>query len=88
MLYIAARSPQYDVKDFMLENFTEEEDPDNRHIDMLFDFAAACGTSKEQFLDTPLLPHTQALQDGGWRQMNGIYWNALHGRLDDTPSAA
>jgi hypothetical protein len=23
-----------------------------------------------------------------WRHMNGIYWNALHGRFDDTPSAA
>jgi len=69
MLYIAARSPHRDVKDFMLENFTEEEDPDNRHIDMLFDFAAGCGISKEQFLATPVLPNTEALKDWGWRQV-------------------
>lgn len=74
MLYIAARTPHRDVKEFMLENFTEEEDPQNRHIDMLFDFAAACGTSKAQFLATAVLPNTQALRDWGWRQVYEQPW--------------
>jgi pyrroloquinoline-quinone synthase len=69
MLYVAALTPHHEVKAFLLENFIEEEDPDNRHIDMLFDFAAACGTPKEQFLATPVLPNTQALKDWGWRQV-------------------
>jgi pyrroloquinoline-quinone synthase len=74
MLYMAARTPQRDVKEFLLENFTEEEDPANRHIDMLFDFAAACGTMRDQFLATPLLPNTQALTDWGWRQVYEKPW--------------
>jgi hypothetical protein len=40
-LYVAALTSHRDVKAFPLENFIEEEDPDNRHIDMLFDFATA-----------------------------------------------
>jgi pyrroloquinoline-quinone synthase len=74
MLYVAALTPQRDVKAFLLENFIEEEDPDNRHIDMLFDFAAACGKPKEQFLATPVLPNTQALKDWGWRQVYEKPW--------------
>jgi pyrroloquinoline-quinone synthase len=74
MLYIAALTPQREVKEFMLENFTEEEDPDNRHIDMLFDFAAACGMPKAAFLATPILPNTQALTDWGWRQVYEKPW--------------
>ena len=74
MLYVAALTPHRDVKEFLLENFTEEEDPENRHIDMLFDFAAACGTSREQFLATPVLPNTQALKDWGWRQVYEKPW--------------
>jgi pyrroloquinoline-quinone synthase len=74
MLYIAAVTPQRDVKQFMLENFTEEENPENRHIDMLFDFAAACGTAKESFLATAVLPNTQALRDWGWRQVYEKPW--------------
>jgi pyrroloquinoline quinone (PQQ) biosynthesis protein C len=74
MLYVAALTPHCDVKTFLLENFIEEEDPDNRHIDMLFDFAAACGMPKELFLATPVLPSTQALQDWGWRQVYEKPW--------------
>jgi len=74
MLYVAARTPHRDVKAFLLENFTEEEDPENRHIDMLFDFAAACGTPRDQFLATPVLPNTQALKDWGWRQVYEKPW--------------
>jgi pyrroloquinoline-quinone synthase len=74
MLYVAALTPHRDVKTFLLENFIEEEDPDNRHIDMLFDFAAACGMPKELFLATPVLPSTQALQDWGWRQVYEKPW--------------
>ncbi len=75
LLYVAALTPHRDVKEYLLENFTEEEDPENRHIDMLFDFAAACGTPKEQLTTVPLLPNTQALKDWGWRQVYEKPWS-------------
>jgi pyrroloquinoline quinone (PQQ) biosynthesis protein C len=45
----------------------------------------------EKYCDTPELQQaavTQVKQAAimRWRHMNGICWNALHGRLDDTPA--
>ena len=82
MAYIASKAPARDVKHHLLANLAEEEDPGDSHLDMLFDYAGACGVSRDAFLKSKVLPWTEALKDWGWRTAYQAPWQvALAGFL-------
>lgn len=82
MAYLASQIPMRDVKRHLLTNLAEEEDPEDRHIDMLLDYAGACGVSRDAMLKSKVLPWTQALRDWGWRVAYQAPWQvALAGFL-------
>src|SRR5438093_11611333 len=47
MAYEASQIPQRDVKAYLFENLGDEENPDDRHLDMLKDYVAASGLSRD-----------------------------------------
>lgn len=67
LAFIWALCPEKDVKDTILENLKEEEDPADRHLEMLIDYAEACGVTRDEVVNAKVLPWTQALTDWGWR---------------------
>src|SRR2546427_323128 len=77
MTYEASQIRLRDVKAYLYENLGDEENPEDRHLDMLKDYVAATGSSRDS---------VEAATIRRWRYMNGIYWFALHGKEDDTPS--
>ncbi len=81
-----------DVRDFLLENITEEEGvtgqagfPAVRHTKLLLDFAEACGKSREEItnaqLKGELLPETLGLQSWCAIQAHKPFVEALSGLL-------
>ncbi|TAJ74417.1 MAG: iron-containing redox enzyme family protein [Gallionellaceae bacterium] len=84
--------PEDDVRDFLLENITEEEGvtgqagfPAVRHTKLLLDFAEACGKSRKEVLDAQLngelLPETLGLQSWCRVQAHKPFVEALAGFL-------
>ena len=84
--------PHEDVRDFLLENITEEEGitgqsdfPAVRHTKLLLDFAEACGKSREEIvnaqLNGELLPETLGLQSWCALQAHKPVVEALAGLL-------
>src|SRR5579883_572380 len=84
--------PHEDVRDFLLENVTEEEGvtgqagfPAVRHTKLLLDFAEACGKSRQEILDAQLngelLPETLGLQSWCAIQAHKPFVEALAGLL-------
>lgn len=67
LAFIWANCPVKEVKDSILENLKEEEDPTDRHLEMLVDYAQACGLTRDEVVNGKVLPWTQALKDWGWR---------------------
>jgi pyrroloquinoline-quinone synthase len=67
LAFIWANCSEKDVKDSILENLKEEEDPEDRHLEMLVDYAQACGLTRDEVVNAEVLPWTQALKDWGWR---------------------
>ncbi|HKA19661.1 MAG TPA: iron-containing redox enzyme family protein [Blastocatellia bacterium] len=67
LAFIWANCPIKEVKDSILENLKEEEDPEDRHLEMLVDYAKACGLTREEVVNGKVLAWTQALKDWGWR---------------------
>ena len=63
-----------EVKRHILENLAEEEDPKDRHMDMILDFCAACGYTRAEVLGATMLPWTEALTDWGWRLVSQRPW--------------
>lgn len=67
LAYLWATCPEKDVKDSILDNLKEEEDPADRHLEMLVDYAKACGLKRNEVVNAQVLPWTEALKDWGWR---------------------
>jgi pyrroloquinoline-quinone synthase len=80
--YVASQTPEREVRRHLLMNLAEEEDPQDTHMDMLFDYAEACGVSRDAVLKAKILPWTEALRDWGWRTAYREPWQvALAGFL-------
>jgi pyrroloquinoline-quinone synthase len=71
---IWAHCPVDEVKQQILENLREEEDPDDRHMDMILDFCQACGYPAEAVKTASLLPGTESLINWGWRLVYQRPW--------------
>src|SRR5439155_1063125 len=54
MAYEASQIPIGDVKAYLFENLGDEENPEDRHLDMLKDYVQATGSSRESRDDSPL----------------------------------
>jgi pyrroloquinoline-quinone synthase len=67
LAHLWATCPEKEVKDSILDNLKEEEDPADRHLEMLIDYAKACGLKRSDVINARVLPWTQALKDWGWR---------------------
>jgi hypothetical protein len=67
MAYEASQIPYRDVKTYLYENLADEENPGDRHLDMLKDYAAATGSRPGTVEDSVVLPATEGLQNWGWR---------------------
>ena len=59
---------------YLFENLGDEENPDDRHLDMLKDFVAACGVERESVESSIVLAGTDALQCWGWRMVYQQPW--------------
>ena len=57
---ICADAPE-DIIGMQLENFHEETDPENPHMDLIIRFAAACGQSRKKLDQSRGLPTTESL---------------------------
>lgn len=76
MAYQASQIPQRNVKAYLFENLGDEENPEDRHLDMLSDYVVACGLKRGKIEDAPVLPGTEALQNWGWRLVHRCPWQA------------
>lgn len=76
MAYEASQIPHRDVKAYLFENLLDEEDPGDRHLDMLLDYVSSCGFQRESVARATVLPGTEALQDWGWRLVTQRPWQA------------
>lgn len=76
MAYEASQVPHRDAKTFLFENLGDEENPEDRHLDMIKDYVAASGMSRDCLDDYPVLPSTEALQNWGWRMVYQRRWQA------------
>jgi pyrroloquinoline-quinone synthase len=76
MAYEASQVPYRDVKAYLFENLGDEENPDDRHLDMLKDYVAVSGLDRESVESAPVLPGTEALQNWGWRLVYQTPWQA------------
>ncbi|HWP56975.1 MAG TPA: iron-containing redox enzyme family protein [Candidatus Acidoferrales bacterium] len=74
MAYEASQIRERDVKAYLFENLGDEENPEDRHLDMLLDYVASCGLPKESVEKAKVLPHTEALQNWGWRVVYQRPW--------------
>lgn len=76
LAYQGSQIEQRDVKNYLFENLGDEENPDDRHLDMLKDFVAACGVDRNVVESTLVLGGTDALQCWGWRMVYQQPWQA------------
>jgi len=76
MAYEASQVPHRDAKACLLENLGDEENPEDRHLDMLVDYVEACGLTREDVERAEVLPGTEALQNWGWRLVHQRPWQA------------
>jgi pyrroloquinoline quinone (PQQ) biosynthesis protein C len=76
MSYEASQIPLRDVKTYLYENLGDEENPEDRHLDMLKDYVAATGAGRESVENSVVLPATEALQNWGWRLVHQTPWQA------------
>jgi len=76
LAYEASQIPQRDVKIYLFENLGDEENPDDRHLDMLKDYVAACGMNRDSVEGAIVLAGTDALQNWGWRLVYQNPWQA------------
>jgi pyrroloquinoline-quinone synthase len=74
LAYIWAHCPVDEVRVQILENLMEEEDPKDRHMNMIVDFCEACGYTPTEVKNAPVLPWTEALTDWGWRLVYQQPW--------------
>lgn len=76
MAYEASQIPERDVKVYLFENLGDEENPDDRHLDMLKDYVAASGLSRDGVETSVVLAGTEGLQNWGWRLVYQKPWQA------------
>jgi len=76
MAYEASQVPHHDVKTYLLENLGDEENPDDRHMDMLADYVVASGLKRDRVEKSIVLPGTEGLQNWGWRMVYQKPWQA------------
>ncbi|MDH3446305.1 MAG: iron-containing redox enzyme family protein [Deltaproteobacteria bacterium] len=76
LAYEASQVPARDVKNYLFENLGDEENPDDRHLDMLKDYVAACGMNRDNVETSVVLAGTDALQCWGWRLVYQTPWQA------------
>jgi len=76
LAYEASQVPHRDVKAYLFENLGDEENPDDRHLDMLSDYVAVSGLRRDSIEDTVVLPGTEELQNWGWRLVYQKPWQA------------
>ena len=76
LAYEASQIPRRDVKAYLFENLGDEENPDDRHLDMLKDYVAACGIDRDGVESSIVLAGTDALQCWGWRMVYQQPWPA------------
>src|ERR687892_2102297 len=74
LAYEASQIPQRDVKEYLFENLGDEENPDDRHLDMLKDYVAASGVDRESVESSIVLAATEGLQNWGWRMVYQRPW--------------
>ncbi len=74
MAYEASQIPHRDVKAYLFENLWDEENPEDRHLDMLKDYVASCGFSRDSVQASRVLPGTEGLQNWGWRLVYQRPW--------------
>ena len=76
LAYEVSQIPRRDVKVYLFENLGDEENPDDRHLDMLKDYVAASGLPRDSVEDFPVLAGTEELQNWGWRMVYQKPWQA------------
>ena len=74
LAYQASQIPHADVKSYLLENLGDEEDPEDRHMDMLADYVVANGLKRESVEKSVVLAGTEGLQNWGWRLVYQTPW--------------
>ena len=76
LAFEASQVPQRDVKTYLFENLGDEENPDDRHLDMLKDYVAASGMERDSVEGSIVLAGTDQLQNWGWRMVYQTPWPA------------
>ena len=76
MAYEASQIPHRDVKTYLYENLGDEENPEDRHLDMLTDYVVASGLKRDSVDRSSVLPGTEGLQNWGWRMVYQKPWQA------------
>ena len=76
LAYEASQIPQRDVKVYLFENLGDEENPEDRHLDMLKDYVAACSLNPDSVEGSIVLGGTDQLQNWGWRMVYQKPWQA------------
>src|SRR3989442_3004995 len=76
MTYEASQIRFRDVKAYLYKNLGDEENPEDRHLDMLKDYVAATGSSRDSVEDSVVLAGTECLQNWGWRLVYQTPWQA------------
>jgi pyrroloquinoline quinone (PQQ) biosynthesis protein C len=74
MAYEASQIRERDAKAYLFENLGDEENPEDRHLDMLLDYVASCGLPRESVEKAKVLANTEALQNWGWRLVYQRPW--------------
>ena len=74
LAHIWAHCPVDEVRQQILLNLMEEEDPTDRHMTMILDFCRACDYTTAEVTSASLLPCTEALNDWGWRVVYQRPW--------------
>jgi pyrroloquinoline quinone (PQQ) biosynthesis protein C len=74
LAYEGSQIRERDVKSYLFENLGDEENPDDRHLDMLKDFVAACGGERDSVESSVVLAATEGLQNWGWRMVYQKPW--------------
>jgi pyrroloquinoline quinone (PQQ) biosynthesis protein C len=76
LAYEASQIPHRDVKSYLFENLGDEENPEDRHLDMLKDYVAATGGDRDSVESSIVLAGTDQLQNWGWRMVYRTPWQA------------
>ena len=76
LAFEASQIPRRDVKTYLFENLGDEENPDDRHLDMLKDYVAASGMNRDSVENSIVLAGTDQLQNWGWRMVYQTPWQA------------